>query len=145
MVLCMRLDTTSPTTILRRPASCGSLADCALVSAILLFLRSAGGGQLALASDGLHPRNVPAQAANLLQALGLSHVELKLQLKELVAQLALLGDQFVRGQITHFFRFHVCSVFNFEVFFNFKSSARLRASQIPSAAAACARPTASPR
>src|SRR5882724_6961396 len=93
MVLCIRLETTSPTTILRRPACCDCSccsADCVLVSAILLFLRSAGGDQLALASDGLYPRNVPAQAANLLQALGLSHVELELQFKKLVAQLALL-------------------------------------------------------
>src|SRR5450432_3570861 len=115
MVLCMRLETTSPTTILRRPACSGCSAGvdcvfvCDLVSAILLFPRSAGGGQLALASDGLHPRNVPAQAANLLQALGLSHVELKLQLEKLVAQFALLGDQFVSRQISYFFRFHISS------------------------------------
>src|ERR1700736_4150992 len=116
MVLCMRLETTSPTTILRRPACCGSVAssaECVLVSAILLFLRSASGGQFALASDGLHPGNVPAQAANLLQALGLSHVELELQLKKLVAQLALLRDQLVSSQIPYFFRFHISSAFSF--------------------------------
>src|SRR5450755_4352895 len=142
MVLCMRLETTSPTTILRRPAACGSSAECVLDSAILLFLRSARGGQFALASDGLHPRYVPAQAANLLQALGLSHVELELQLEKLVAELALLRNQFVGGQIPYFFRFHISSAFASKFLANRISSAPLRASQTRSATAACARPDA---
>src|SRR6478752_910104 len=108
MVLCMRLETTSPTTILRRPASCGWVADCVLVSAILFFLRCAGRSQLALASDGLDPRYVPPQAANLFQALGLSHVELELQLEQLVAELPLLIVQFRVGLIANLVGFHGC-------------------------------------
>src|SRR6266481_878732 len=91
MVLCMRLETTSPTTSLRRPAACCTAAPGRdLVSGILLFLRSAGGCQFPFAGDGLDPRDVFAQAANLFQTLGLSHVELKLQLEQLVVELMLL-------------------------------------------------------
>src|SRR5947208_1017639 len=107
MVLCMRLETTSPTTSLRRPAACCTVApDCAFVSGILLLLRSAGRCQFALASDGLHPRNVLAQAANLFQALGLSHVELELQLEQLVAEVVLLVPKFLSCQVPYFFGFH---------------------------------------
>jgi hypothetical protein len=57
----------------------------------LSFLRRRGA--LALTQDRLDPRNVLAQAANLFQALCLSHVELKLQFEELVGELALLVVQ----------------------------------------------------
>ena len=66
----------------------------------------AGGSQLALASDGLDPRNVPAQAANLLQALGLSHVELELQLEQLIAEFVLLLTKLFGRQVPYFFGFH---------------------------------------
>src|SRR4051812_47299626 len=149
MVLCMRLETTSPTTILRRPA-CSGWSDCvacALVSAILLFLRSARGGQFALAGDRLDSRNVPAQAANFFQAFSLSHVELELKLEELVAEIALLRDQFVSRQISYFVRFHIGSAFVSSAFKvpNALSSESLRASRTQSAKAACAKPDASPR
>src|ERR1017187_355330 len=55
----------------------------------LFFLRLAG-GQLLLAQDGLDARNIPAQPANLFQALALSHIHLELQLEELVRQVPLL-------------------------------------------------------
>src|SRR6266849_7289967 len=57
----------------------------------LSFLRR--GGALALTQDCLDARNILAQAANFLQALRLPHVELKLQLEELVGELALLVVQ----------------------------------------------------
>jgi hypothetical protein len=60
------------------------------VSAITSFLRC-GGAISRSPSDGLDPRNVLAQAANLLQALGLAHVQLKLQLEQLVREIALPG------------------------------------------------------
>src|SRR5690242_7381459 len=107
MVLCMRLETTSPTTSLRRPAACCTVApDCAFVSGMLLLLRSAGRGQFALARDGLHSRNVLAQAANLFQAFGLPHIELELQLEQLVAELVLLVPKFLSCQVSYFFAFH---------------------------------------
>ena len=96
----------SPTTILRRPAACGSAPDCILVSAILFFLRCAGPCQFTLARDGLHPRNVPPQPADLFQALGLSHVELELQLEQLVAQLMLLVLELGIGQVSDLFCVH---------------------------------------
>src|SRR5271163_4422203 len=49
------------------------------------FLRC--GRARTLAQNCLHPRNVLAQPANLLQALGLAHVQLKLQLEQLVGQI----------------------------------------------------------
>src|ERR1700693_6307211 len=101
MVLCMRLETTSPTTSLRRPACSGTAPGCEFVSGILLCLRSAGGRQFPFASNGLHPRDVLAQAANLLQALGLSHVELELQLEQLVVELMLLVAKFLARQIAY--------------------------------------------
>src|SRR5713101_7332803 len=55
----------------------------------LFFLRLAG-GQFLLAQDGLDARNIPAQPANLFQALRLSHIHLELQLEELVRQVPLL-------------------------------------------------------
>src|SRR5439155_25154615 len=107
MVLCMRLETTSPTTSLRRPAACRT-ADpvCELVSGMLLLLRSASRGPFALTIDGLYPRDVLAQSANLFQAFGLSHVELELQLEQLVAELVLPVAKFFRRQIPYFFGFH---------------------------------------
>ena len=49
------------------------------------------------ALHGEHPRNVFLQPAHLLQALGLSHLELKPQLEQLFAELALLMLQFDIG------------------------------------------------
>src|SRR6266853_1795405 len=94
MVLCMRLETTSPTTSLRRPAAgCTGAPVCEFVWGMLLLLRSAGRSQFPFASD-------------LLQALGLSHVELKLQLEQLVAEFMLLVTKFLRCQVAYFFGFH---------------------------------------
>src|SRR5438034_897965 len=62
--------------------------------------------QFPLARDGLDPCDVLAQAANLLQAFGLPHVELKLQLEQLVAQLVLLMAQLLGRQVAYFFGFH---------------------------------------
>src|SRR5271157_4623502 len=59
--------------------------------------RSVAAGQLFLAHHGLYARNVLLQLADLLQALGLSHLQLKLHLEELIRELALLMEQFGIG------------------------------------------------
>src|SRR5271156_3155330 len=100
----MRLETTSPTTSLRRPctfaaASVFVLASATIiVSPLLLLARSRA---RALSGDCLPPRNVLAQPANFLQAFGLAHVQLKLQLEELVRQLAFLMLQLFFGKIAN--------------------------------------------
>src|SRR5580692_5973893 len=63
-------------------------------------------GALALPKDGLDPRYIFAQAANLLQALGLAHVQLKLQLEQLVRQVALLMGKLFFGQVSDFVCVH---------------------------------------
>src|SRR4029077_1031727 len=55
-----------------------------------LFCLRLAGAKFLLAQDGLDTRNIPAQPANLFQALGLSHVHLELQLKKRVRQIPLL-------------------------------------------------------
>ncbi len=87
----MRLETTSPTTSLRRPCTF-SLA--VFVSAIIVSPLRPSAYVSRSPQDRLDPRNVFAQPANLLQAFRLAHVQLKLQLEELVRQLALLVSQF---------------------------------------------------
>src|SRR5580692_9340734 len=77
----------------------------------LSFLRCAGRGCAgrgapALPEDGLDPGNVFAQAANLFQALGLAHVQLKLQLEQLVRQIVLLMGKLFFGQISDFVCIH---------------------------------------
>src|SRR5579872_5856649 len=102
----MRLATTSPTTSLRRP--CTFAVACVLVSAIIvspLFLLTSGRA-LALAEDRFDARNVLAQAANLLQALRLSHVQLKFQLEQLVGKLALLVAKLNVRQVSDFVYLH---------------------------------------
>src|SRR6185312_3602495 len=95
----------------------------------------ADSGECTLAGDGLDPRNVLAQATHLLQTFGLAHVQLELQLKELVLEIALLVPQLVIGQVPYFFCFH-------NRFLNFSSATCLRASQTWCARAACATPDA---
>src|SRR5207245_3538201 len=107
-----------------------------------LLLRSAGRCQFALASDGLHPRDVLTQAANLFQALGLSHIELELQLEQLVAELVLLVPKFLSCQVPYFFGFH--SQFSVLASLLAVPSGRLRASQTRCAGEACAKPDAWP-
>ncbi len=99
-----------PTTSLRLPAAAGCV--CCVLAPALLRLRFAG-GQFALAGNRFHPRDILAQASNLFQALGLAHVELKLQLKELIVKIALLVAEFLIGQVADFFRFH--KLFHFSV------------------------------
>src|SRR5208282_984077 len=72
----------------------------------LFLLRFAGSGKFALAGNRLHPRNVLAQATDLLQALRLPHVQLEFQLEQLVVQIALLVPKLVICQIANFIRFH---------------------------------------
>src|SRR5271167_266267 len=98
MVLAILVETTWPILVLRRDW-------VAVVSAMLFLLRSSL-LQLALAGHGLDPRDVPAQAANLLQALRLSHAHLELQAKELVAELTLLVLELGFGQVAYLFRVH---------------------------------------
>src|SRR5271157_705010 len=59
--------------------------------------RSVAAGELFLAHHRLYARNVLLQLADLLQALGLSHLQLKLHLEELIRELALLMEQFGIG------------------------------------------------
>jgi len=61
------------------------------------------GGKFTLTADSLHPCNVAAHAAKLLQALGLAHVELELQLEELIVEIALLMAKLIVGQVAYFF------------------------------------------
>src|SRR5579862_2857896 len=84
IVFCILLDTTVPIRILW----CGCFF-WPVFSAMLFLLRLAC-PKFLLAQDGLHARNIPAQPANLLQALRLSHVHLELQLEKLVSQVPLL-------------------------------------------------------
>src|SRR5271157_6666631 len=63
-------------------------------------------GQFLLALHRVDAGNVLLQLANLLQALGLSHLQLKLHLEELVRQLALLMKQFGIGQISYLLYIH---------------------------------------
>src|SRR5208283_3529771 len=72
----------------------------------LWLARSVVPGQFFLALHGLDASNVLLQLANLLQALGLSHLQLKLHLEELVRQLALLMKQFGIGQVADLFYIH---------------------------------------
>src|SRR4029077_9320901 len=73
---------------------------------LALFAPRFSGGELALPGNCLHPLDVLAHAANLLQALGLSHVQLELQLEELVVQIMLLLAKFFSGQVANFVGFH---------------------------------------
>jgi hypothetical protein len=61
----------------------------------------------ALVGNRLDPGNVLAQAAQLLQTLSLSHVELKLQLKKLIAHFLFLVTKLFVSQISNFFCFHI--------------------------------------
>src|SRR5260221_5809813 len=70
------------------------------------LLLHARGRARALSGDRLHSRNVLAQSANLLQALGLPHVQLKLQLEELVGQFAFLMLQLFFGKISNLVCLH---------------------------------------
>ena len=64
------------------------------------------GGNLLLPHHGQHPRNIFLQLADLLQALGLPHLELELHLEELVRELALLVAQLDIGQVAYFVYIH---------------------------------------
>src|SRR5271157_223016 len=59
--------------------------------------RTVAAGQLFLAHYGLYAGNVLLQLADLLQALGLSHLQLKLHFEELIRELTLLMEQFGIG------------------------------------------------
>src|SRR5450631_3010664 len=156
MVLLMRLETTSPTTSLRRPCTVAAasifvfvLASAIIVSPLLLLAR---GRARTLSGDRLHPRNVLAQSANLLQALGLPHVQLKLQLEELVGQFAFLMLQLFFGKISNLLCLHRVSFFGTAAGSSLTahrsqlpSASPLRASPAWSAGPACATPGASPR
>src|SRR5208282_4188959 len=96
----------------------------------------------ALADDRLYPRNVPAQAANLLQALRLAHVELKLQLEELVGEFAFLMVQLFFCQIPDLICFHKFLNHAHPKSDSRFSATRFRASPAWSAKQACAKPTA---
>src|SRR5205823_9204782 len=63
-------------------------------------------GRGTFARDGLHPGNVLAQATQLLQALGLSHIQLELELEELIVHFLFLMTKFFVGKIANFFCFH---------------------------------------
>src|SRR5450432_1208567 len=157
MVLLMRLETTSPTTSLRRPCTVAAasifvfvLASAIIVSPLLLL---ACGRARTLSGDRLHPRNVLAQSANLLQALGLPHVQLKLQLEELVGQFAFLMLQLFFGKISNLLCLHRISFFGTAAGVRslliahcsqLPSASPLRASPAWSAGPACATPGASP-
>src|ERR1700722_8634508 len=108
MVLLMRLETTSPTTSLRRPCTFGVASIFVLASAIIVspLLLLARGRARTLSGDRLHPRNVLAQPANLFQALGLPHVQLKFQLEQLVGQFAFLMLQLFFGKISNLVCLH---------------------------------------
>ncbi len=84
--------------------------------------------------DSLHPRDVLAQAADLLQALRLSHAHLELQPEELVVELALLVLRARRRSGSESFP-RSCVLL----------MPRRREHEHASAAAACARPGAWPR
>src|SRR5208282_5226954 len=96
----------------------------------------------ALADDRLYPRNVPAQAANLLQALRLAHVELKLQLEELVGEFAFLMLQLFFRQIPDLVCFHKFLNRAHRTSDSRFSATRFRASPAWSAGPVCAKPTA---
>src|SRR5205823_14495450 len=82
----------------RWSCSCGSRPHCRsplcafrlLAFPPLLLLPGRG----AFARDGLHPGNVLAQGAQLLQALSLSHIQLELELEELVVHFLFLMTKF---------------------------------------------------
>src|SRR5581483_1145386 len=93
--------------------SCGSKPRCrSLLCAFRLFvfppllLLPCG---CSLAGNRFHPSDVLAQAADLLQALRLPHVELEFQLKKLVAHFAFLVPKLFVGQVSDFFCFHKSS------------------------------------
>src|SRR5260370_15953168 len=69
----------------------------------LAFLRC--GRAHPLADDRLDARDVLAQPAHFLKALRLSHVQLELQLEQLVGEVALLVLQLCVSQVLDFFRF----------------------------------------
>src|SRR5271165_2197448 len=60
-----------------------------------------------LALDGLHARDVLLQVADLLQALGLPHLQLELQLEQLIGQVTLLVGQLDVGQIADLLCVHL--------------------------------------
>src|SRR4029077_358973 len=93
---------------LRSPLPCvvPSRAGSVVPWSLALFAPRFSGGELALPGNCLHPRDVLAHAANLLQALGLSHVQLELQLEELVVHIMLLLAKFFSGQVANFVGFH---------------------------------------
>src|ERR1035441_1223277 len=62
--------------------------------------------QLFLAQHRLHTSDVFLQLADFLQALGLSHLQLKLHLEELVSHVPLLMGQFDIGQIANLVYIH---------------------------------------
>src|SRR5205085_12544906 len=62
----------------------------------LLLLHCPACGR-ALAGNRFHPRNVLAQPAHLLQALRLPHIELELQVEDLIVELPLLMAKLVVG------------------------------------------------
>src|SRR5947199_4272290 len=74
----------------------------------LLLLRCSACGR-APAGNRFHPRNVLAQPAHLLQALRLPHIELELQLEELIVELPLLMAKLVVGWVADLFGFHKIS------------------------------------
>src|SRR2546428_8448543 len=118
MVLCMRLDMTSPTTTLRRPdRSLLRTLGCpcrAIGSGMLPPLRLAV-GKFLLTHNGFDAGDILAQTANFLQALCLSHVELELQLEELVSELMLLMTKLDVGEVADFLRFHKSVLNQFSV------------------------------
>src|SRR5207245_1646954 len=72
----------------------------------LLLLRCCLRPACPLSDNRLHPGNVLAQSANLLQAFGLAHVELELQLEQLVRELPLVILQLRIGLVTNLVHFH---------------------------------------
>src|SRR5262249_24775860 len=68
-----------------------------------LLLLPCGG---ALAGNGLHPGNVLAQAADLLQTLRLAHVQLELQLEQFVIHFAFLITKFFICPVSDFICVH---------------------------------------
>src|ERR1035438_579294 len=84
IVFCILLETTVPI----RTLWCGCF--CWPVVSAMLFLLRLACPEFLLAQNGLHTRDIPAQPANLFQALCLSHVHLELQLEKLVSQVPLL-------------------------------------------------------
>ena len=100
MVFCIRVETTSPITSLRR------CLRCPLACGFGHYFFSVAGAANCARARWSSPAQCLAQAANLLQALGLSHVQLEFSLKSWSCQLALLVAQLVVGQVSNFFCFH---------------------------------------